>query len=269
MKLTAHFARSGIVGLMFLVLGGEALAQSSVDPAEVAKKAQNPISAMTSVPIQNNWDFGIGPAGAMRYTNNIQPVIPFSLNGDLNLITRTIMPVIHAESPLMGGGSVSGLGDITQSFFVSPKQTIAGWIVGGGPAFLYPSATDSALGAGKWGAGPTIVVLQQVSGWTYGVLTNYIKSFAGWKDEAVSASFIQPFLSYTFASHTTLSLNSESTYDWEHKDWSVPLNVMASQLVTVAGQMVQFQIGGRYYADSPAGGPDWGLRFTITLLFPD
>ncbi len=28
------------------------------------------------MPIQSNWDFGIGPAGATKYTCNIQPVIP-------------------------------------------------------------------------------------------------------------------------------------------------------------------------------------------------
>ena len=47
--------------------------------AELAKKLQKPVASLISVPIQNNWDFGIGAANAMRYTVNIQPVIPFSL----------------------------------------------------------------------------------------------------------------------------------------------------------------------------------------------
>lgn len=85
--------------------------------AELAKKLQNPIASLISVPIQNNWDFGIGSANAMKYTANIQPVIPFSLSQDWNLITRTIMPLIYAESPTKGGTDHSGLGDITQSFF--------------------------------------------------------------------------------------------------------------------------------------------------------
>ena len=57
----------------------------------------------------------------MKYTVNIQPVIPVSLSPEWNLIIRTIMPVIYAESPVPGGGSTAGLGDITQSFFFSPK----------------------------------------------------------------------------------------------------------------------------------------------------
>ena len=47
--------------------------------AELAKKLQNPVANLISVPIQNNWDFGIGPSNAMRYLVNVQPVIPFSL----------------------------------------------------------------------------------------------------------------------------------------------------------------------------------------------
>ena len=56
--------------------GGSGAAPSdAAQAAELAKKLQNPVASLISVPIQNNWDFGIGPADAMRYTVNIQPVI--------------------------------------------------------------------------------------------------------------------------------------------------------------------------------------------------
>jgi uncharacterized membrane protein len=99
----------------------DAAADDKAAAAELAKKLQNPVASLVSVPIQNNWDFGIGPASAMRYTANIQPVIPFSLNTNWNLITRTIVPVIYAESPTIGGSSKSGLGDTVQSFFFRPR----------------------------------------------------------------------------------------------------------------------------------------------------
>jgi hypothetical protein len=236
--------------------------------AELAKKLQNPVANLISVPIQNNWDFGIGPANAMRYTANIQPVIPFSLTEDWNLITRTILPVIYAESPVAGGRDASGLGDVVQSFFLSPKEPVGGWILGGGPVFLWPTATDSALGSGKWGAGPTVVALRQEHGWTYGALVNHIWSYEGWGDQRVNATFLQPFAAYTTKTYTTFGLNTESTYDWQNNQWTVPFNLSVAQLLKIGKQPVQFQIGGRYYAEKPAGGPDWGLRFTVTFLFP-
>lgn len=243
-------------------------AAATHDTADLAKKLQNPVASLISLPIQNNWDFGIGPADATRYTANIQPVIPFCLSEDWNLITRTIMPVIYAESPVPGGDDKSGLGDVLQSFFLSPKEPLGGWIMGAGPALLYPTATDAALGFAQWCAGPSVVALRQEHGFTYGALVNHLWSYAGWGNNDVSATFVQPFLSYTTKSSTTFGVNTEASYDWEHSQWSVPLNASVSQLVKLGKQPVQFQVGARYYAEGPSGGPDWGLRFGMTFLFP-
>jgi len=253
--------------LLVAVLPWPALGAQSEE--ELAKATQNPVAALISLPLQNNWDFGIGPADAMRYTLNVQPVIPFSLTSDYNLITRTIVPYIVAEAPVKGGDDESGLGDIVQSFFLSPKALVGGWTVGFGPVFLYPTASNDALGSEKWGAGPTGVVLKQDSGFTYGLLFNHIWSFAG-EDERdnVSATFLQPFLSYTTKTYTTFGVNTESTYDWENRQWTVPINASVTQLLKIGGQPLTLQMGYRYYADKPTGGPDWGLRFAFTILFP-
>jgi hypothetical protein len=238
------------------------------DSAELAKKLNNPIASLISVPIQNNWDFGIGPANAMRYTADIQPVIPVSISEDWNLIVRTILPVIYAESPVKGGKDHWGLGGTLQSFFFSPKEPVGGWILGAGPVFSWPTETDSVLGSGKWGAGPTAIALRQEHGFTYGALVNHVWSYAGWGDQDVNSTYMQPFVAYTTKKQTTFALNAETSYNWEQSQWTVPLNLMINQLVKIGSEHVQFQVGGRYYAEKPRGGPDWGLRFTVTFLFP-
>jgi hypothetical protein len=227
----------------------------------------NPVAALISVPLQSNWDFGIGSKDAYQYKLNVQPVIPITLNEDWNLISRTILPVIDAESPEPGIPNASGLGDTTQSFFISPQKPTNGIIWGAGPAFLIPTASDDLLGSDQWGAGPTAVFLKQTDGWTCGMLANQIWSF-GNSNEQVSATYIQPFVAYTTKMHTTVALNSESSYDWEAEQWSIPFNLMVSQLVKIGELPVQLQLGGRWYADGPDGGPNWGLRFTVTFLFP-
>ena len=238
---------------------------------DLAKKLANPVSSLISVPIQANYDENIGPGedGAV-WRINVQPVIPFSLNEDWNLITRTIVPIVFQDDLPVSGAEESGLGDTLQTFFFSPVEPFKGWIWGVGPAFLYPTATNDALGAEQWGAGPSAVVLKQEGPWTYGLLTNHLQSFAGEDSRSdVSATFLQPFVSYITSSKTTFSLNTESTYDWEGGEWSVPINFNVSQLFQFGSQPVQIGVGGRYWAESPDSGPEgWGFRFQITFLFP-
>jgi len=238
------------------------------EQAKLAMQLNNPVAALISVPLQSNWDFGIGPSDAYRYTLNVQPVIPITLNDEWNLISRTIVPVIDAESPAPGIDDASGLGNITQSFFLSPqKPTAAGLIWGAGPVFIVPTATNDLLGGNQWGMGPTALVLKQKDGWTVGMLANQLWSFNGGND-SFNATYLQPFVSYTTKTHTTFALNSESTYNWIDRQWTIPFNLMVSQLVKIGEVPVQFQLGGRWYAESPDGGPNWGLRFAVTFLFP-
>jgi hypothetical protein len=240
--------------------------------AELAKKLSNPVANLISVPFQNNWDFGIGPRNAFKYTVNIQPVIPIKLTDDYNLILRTIVPVIYAQGAVPGQHDHSGLGDTTQSFFISPVKPVDGWIIGLGPVGYYPTATDNALGGEKFGIGPTAVVLKQQHGWTYGFLGNHIWSVAGDENrDYISATYLQPFLTYTTKKYTTYALNTESTYDWNNTQWTVPINLTVAQLLKIGKMPVQFQIGPRIYVERPnrpVVGPDWGMRFAVTFLFP-
>lgn len=239
------------------------------DSEALAKQLANPVASLISVPFQNNWDFGIGVNDASRYTLNFQPVTPFAINDDYNLIVRTIVPIIDAESPAPGIPNASGLGDIVQTFFVSPVDKIGGdWILGVGPAFLYPSASSDFLGLDKWGAGPSVVALRQDGPWTSGILVNHLWSFAGDSQRSdVDATFLNPFLTYITDSSTTFALSPELTYDWERDQWNAPINFVVSQLLKVGDQPIQLGLGARYYADGPAGGPEWGIRANLVLLF--
>ncbi|MDR7147953.1 transporter [Rhizobium sp. BE258] len=239
--------------------------------ADLAKKLSNPVASLISVPFQFNYDSGYGPLDGDRAVLNIQPVIPISINDDWNVISRTILPFIWQNDIAGNSGSQFGLGDITQSFFFSPKEPGPGGIVwGAGPVFLLPTATDKMLGSGKWGLGPTAVVLKQDGPWTYGALANHIWSVTGNSDRPdISSTFLQPFISYTTPDAWTFSLNTESTYDWKNDQWAVPINFSVAKLLKFGEQPVSFQVGARYWAEAPENGPNgWGFRAGITFLFP-
>jgi len=240
------------------------------DPAALAKQLANPVASLISVPFQMNMDFHMGlDNDGVKSTLNIQPVIPISISASGNIISRTILPIINLNEDVANDATF-GLGDITQSFFFSPKKPTKGGIVwGAGPVLLLPTDTDPLLGGQKWGMGPTIVVLKQAKGWTVGLLANHLWSIAGENDRAdISATYMQPFVSHTWPNTVAVTFNTESTYNWETKEWTVPLNLGVSKIVRLGKQLASIQGGVRYYVERPAFGPNWGLRSTFTLLFP-
>jgi len=266
MKLSA-------ITVLCFVTAFSCVAAPTDEAVELAKKLANPVAAMISIPIQANYDRGIGAGGdGNRLSVNFQPVIPFPLNKDWNLISRTILPVISQRKVSAAGSEDFGIGDITQSLFFSPNRiTTRGLIWGIGPVFLLPTASESCLGQEKWGAGPTGVVLKQTGPWTCGMLANHIQSFAGASARVdVSATFLEPFVSYITKTRTTISLNTESTYDWNGKERSVPVNFIIGQMIKIGRQHMQVGAGVRYWAETPAGGPQgWGARLVVTFLVPE
>lgn len=261
----------GYIVAVLVLAQGSGVTAAAESEAELAKKLNNPIAALISIPFQLNYDADIGAGDqGERLVLNIQPVIPMTLNDDWNLISRTIMPLVR-QTDVPPGVDESGVGDVFQSVFFSPSApTAGGWIWGIGPALLLPTASDELLGAEKWAAGPTAVALKQQNGWTVGALANHVWSFDGERDrEDISTSFVQPFLAYTTAKFTTFTLNTESSYDWEREAWSVPVNVQATQLFKVGGQPMSVSVAVRHWIDSPdAGAEGWGARLAYTLVFP-
>ncbi len=264
--------RSLCAAVALMLCSTHAPAVQAQDTEALAKQLSNPIASLTSVPIQFNYDDGVGAADdGKRYSVNVQPVIPMSIGENWNLISRTIVPIIQQDGVFPCAGSQFGLGDTVQSLFFSPKTlTAGGWTWGFGPVFLVPTASDDLLGGEKWGAGPTGVALRQThSGWTFGALFNHIWSFAGEEGRAdINATYLQPFISKSLGQGRTISSSLESTYDWKGKQWTVPINIGYSQVSRIGKQLVSYQGGVRHYLEAPDSGAEWGLRFTFTLLFP-
>ena len=252
---------------------GSGTAGDGAAASDLAKQLSNPVADLVSVPLQFNFASGVGPDEANRTILNMQPVVPFTLNDDWNIIGRWIMPVVSQPSLGSGLGPSSGMGDIVFSAFFSPRNT-QGVTWGVGPVLSLPVSADPVLGSGKWSAGPTFVGLKQTGPWTYGFLVNYLWSFANATNEPrsdVGTGFFQPFLSYGTPDGVTYSVNSEMSYNSKASSgnkWTVPINVSVSK-VTRFGPF-PFSIGGGlgWYADAPDGGPEWQLRAQFTLILP-
>ena len=275
--------RPSICGLALCsaIMSSPLTAQTSPAPpaaaaaADLAKQLANPIASLVSVPLQFNWDQPVGIDNDTRSTINFQPVVPWQLNKNWNLILRWIMPYVSQPRLSGQGEPASGLSDIVTSFFLSPVKSGA-FIWGAGPVFMLPMSSDPVLGSGKWGAGPTAVALRQTGGWTFGALANHVWSIAG--DDFtggtarpdVNATFIQPFLAYTTANAVTYSLNMEASANWEADEdqWTAPLHFVVTKLTRFGPFPMSVGGGVGVFTAAPGGSPDSRIRLVATLLLP-
>jgi len=269
-KIALGIGRNYLLLILTLVLlAGTAAAQD--DTAELAKKAQNPVANMISVPFQANINFGLDPYGRTQGILNIQPVLPIRLSENWNLITRTIVPVIYQPDTWADSGSTGGLGDIQASFFFSPAQP--GKVIWGvGPALQLPTGTNAMLTQGKWGLGPSFVALTMPGHWVLGVISSNVWSVGGQEDrEDVNQFLLQYFINYNLPKGWYLTSAPILTANWKAEageKWVVPFGGGVGKIFRVGKQPMNGSIGAYYNAEKPDGGPDWQLRVMLVLMYP-
>lgn len=235
---------------------------------ELADKLANPVASLISVPFQNNINYGIGPYNGVKYTLNIQPIIPFKLSDNLNLITRYIIPIVDQRNITGLNAHEFGLSDANITAFFAPKSKKI--IYGIGPVFLVPTATEKFLGTEKFGIGPSALVMHQGKGLTVGFIANQIWSVAGADDRiGVNQFYTQLFLSHSYKSGASLGVNAEITQNWESNTTLISLNPSIGGVTKFGDQVVQFSIQPLIpILGHESIRPDWGLRASIVFVFP-
>lgn len=267
-----------LVLIMMLLRGGVAAQQTDAD---LAAAAQNPVAATYSLPFQNNIFGGAGRnRDAVGNVLNIQPVLPFTF-GDWNIISRTIAPLVYVPGIVpglpdnagvpAGNNSVFGLGDINQTFYISPA-TSRGLIWGIGPSITLPSATNSEIGSGKLSMGPGAVALVMPKPWVIGILGRQLWSVAGPSSRKdVSQLLLQPFVNYNLPDGWYLVSSPIITADWtagSGNRWTVPVGGGVGKIFRIGSQPMNASLQAFDYPIRTSQGPSWAIRFQLQFLFP-
>jgi len=244
------------------------------DATALAKKLQNPIGNLYSIPFQSNTNFHYGPANGTQELLNIQPVIPLHITPDWNIITRTILPVIWQPSLQPAQTVPAGLGPTTFSAFVSPSQPVHGWVWGVGPVVQLPTITSKTLGSNVWGGGPTGVVVYMTGPWVTGLLVNNVWSFGGSSGRGGTKydNFtMQPFANYNLAHGWYVGTSPLITANWlatgDHA-WTLPLGAQAGRVIKICGKLpVNFQLGAYANVERGPYASSWQLKTQMTIIF--
>ena len=195
------------------------------------------------------------------------------LTGNLNLIIRWIWPVIYQPAPgtanlevygieegppayfaaqtVQQSAGVSGFGDMTPTFFLSPSKAHK-LILGVGPVFVLPTATSKVLGQGKFSIGPSVVALVQPGSWTIGALINNAWSVAGPSDRSdVNQMTLQYFINYNLRKGWYLSSSPILLANWNASSgnlWTVPFGGGVGQVRRLGFQPVN--ISAQFYGNA-------------------
>lgn len=242
--------------------------ENKEEEESLTKEAQNPVSNMISLPIQNNTYFNVGPHKRTMNLLNIQPVIPIQVSKDLNLINRIIIPV--ESLPIDENARKDGIGDISyQAYFTSTNPGKFIW--GAGPIINIPTASDKYLGTGKWSIGPTACGLFMTGPWVYGALANNVWSVGGDKSRPnVNQFLVQPFINYNLPNNWYIGTSPAITADWTKNGderWIVPLGGGIGKLFDIGNQPINFSVHAYKNVIKPEYGPDWQLRVQLQFLF--
>ncbi len=265
MSKRAMFA---VLTLVLFATSGSA--QEKNDQADLAKKIQNPLASLVSLPMQANYNLGVGEYDRTMFNLNLQPVIPYHPSEKWNIITRTILPL--NSMPMGETDSVFGIGDTSFSLWFSPAK-VGALTWGVGPSITLPTASNpEVLGSGKLSLGPSGVVFLGLGKWTMGAVASNVWSVAGQSDrEDVNFFFAQWFLNFNLGHGWALGTAPIITGDFESDPgnrWVIPWGVQISKVTHFGHQPVNLLIG--YYVNSkhPEGGADRQVRFQLNLLYP-
>ncbi len=227
-----------------------------------------------TLPLRYEADFLDGAYKATKDTFEIdQAVVPFQLNSDWALITRTKLPGEVQPPKDLNDHWVDGLSNGYTTFFLSPEHG-RDFYWGVGPVLYYPTATNSALGVNKWGSGPSAAILHEdASPWVYGAVVNNIWSFGGppGSSDRTNQLLLNPIVSYHFSDGWALSSSPNITANWiaSGDKWTVPVGGGFSKVTRLGEQPIKLALEAYYNVIRPNAGNDtWVLQATLTFIFP-
>jgi hypothetical protein len=233
------------------------------DLAETGKRLSNPLSDVWALFTRFDASFADGNVnqGDAKVGSSMlfQPILPVPLHGTganrWNFIARPTIPVLFSEPVPTGVNSFDhngGLGDIQLPTVIAPPT--GNWILGAGPAFLFPTATHDAFGRDQWGIGPSAVLGYRTPAATFGVFGQYyfgIGSPGDNKPGAKDASFMNLlyFFAYNLPNAWQISFDPTITYDARAIDgnkWNVPVGLSVAKTTLLGGLPVKLSLGAEY-----------------------
>jgi hypothetical protein len=230
--------------------------------------ARNPDTKYYAFPFVNDLNYGYGAYGHTQDILDFKPIVSFQLTSNYDLIVRTIAPLLeHQPHNTEPQHNITGWGDLNPTTFISPMRYRT-TIWGAGPTFFIPTATNQALGTGKWSIGPEFAAFTMPQQWVLGILTSNVWSIVGDSSrQAVNQFSLQYFISYNFPKGWYLTSQPTISANWKanrNQTWTIPFGIGIGKAFHFPNGGVVLSLQSYYNVIRPAKlGPNWTLQAKI------
>ncbi len=152
--------------------------------AKINRELDNPLAKYWSLVFQENYAINQGSAVDGSVSSNtmfFQPALPIPFGNNKVFTARPVFPIVtqpNFEADATGNTKVTGFGDIQMAAIFGPGNA-KGWVWGVGATFVFPTASNSSLGKGKYQAGPTVMLFHLGEKWNKGFFLQHWWSYAG------------------------------------------------------------------------------------------
>lgn len=241
------------------------------DTAVIAKQLQNPLSPLLRLNFNSIVDGGIDPDSGTRYYLNLQVYGGFDISDEWQLLLPSNSLLLVSQHDVNGPGSSEfGMGDMTQSLWLSPKNSgVKDFYWGAGITTLLPFSTLGQIGKEQWGIGPEAVIAWQPGRTTLGLAVNHIVAVAGNDDrDRVNATTINPFVAYDLGDAVQLRLEAFLSYDWTRDEWLAPVGFNLSKTFTLWDEPFSVGLIGRCFIDTHHSYAHWSAGVQVTWAIP-
>ena len=246
--------------------------------AAMAQEASNPFASSWALQLQqnNNWTEMPGGDDHNRVQSSLQfqPLLSLRLTEKQGLIVRPVVTVVNSVPYFDPSGQkerTAGVGDTVLAFAL-PRSLLGGRLmVGAGPTFMFPTATEDLLSQDTWQVGPDAgAVLLGNHFIAYGFVQQWFKIGGEGRDtNQMSGTFN---FTYLFQNGWTLGTQPTLSVDWEARGGergTFGLGPQVGKMCKCGGLPTLFQLQVQAYPIRPSvAGPKWNIQLQATPTIP-
>jgi hypothetical protein len=262
--------------------------------AGLSNEIANPLSNLWLLQTQQNNTLMQMPSGKGTYVQSnlqFQPLLPIHVSPHWNWISRPVMqlvssqpyPVATSFNPSTGATNLdikrsTGFADMIFATAISPDRSLVGnWLLAAGATFVFPTATQQALGQHTWQAGPTMALGYKGNNWIAFAFPQHWWKIGG-DGKKTNQTLVQYGFTRSFDSGWSVGTNPNFTVNWEAPSGqrvTFPVGLQAGKLLHAGPMPVKVELQAMYYAVRPTHyyataipSPKWAFQLQLTPVIP-